>query len=247
MDQENNTCSDCGSVKGKLFRFNCPHKFCVECTLIYAYARLSAFYQALETNVDYFNNKASFLGCKHLCDQAKLSLSLRYLLKFVDSSQALSPQQKTEFKKFSEVGISFFSGLKSCFSRCKICNQICSNLNEKLLICRACITNQCLEYGLPAPKGIYFEWQCEESEYIEKESMFKSFFLVQSEENSYKGAAIVGNQLKIRIFKPTELQDQTKLIIMRAVVEDHENRREYFDMVDNEVLQQIIAIVVLIR
>jgi hypothetical protein len=248
MDSENNKCFDCNQSKQQIFKYNCGHKFCVDCTLIYAYERLRSFYSALDRNIDFFENKASFLGCKLQCNQAKLSLSLKYLTRFIEKSEVLNQSQKIEFRKFSEVGLSFFSGLKSFFSRCKTCGEIRSNIKEKILICRECISKICEAQCSSRPRGIYYEWQIDEADYDDRVSMFGSnqLYIVQQEGNSFKSEPIVYSN-RLRVEKLTVVLEKCNAILMKAVVFNNEENATHFTMENDENTMQIIACLVLIK
>ena len=247
MDSQSNKCFDCEQSK-QIFKYNCGHKFCVDCTLKYAYERLKCFYSALERNLDFFENKASFLGCKLQCNEAKLCLSLKYLTRFIDGSEVLNQSQKMEFRKFSEVGLSFFSGLKSYFSRCKICGEIKSNIKEKLLICRECISTMCEVQCSSRPRGIYYEWQIDEADYNDKISMFSSnqLYIVMQDGETFKSKPIdYSNNLMVE--KLTAIPDKCKVILMKAVVFNNEENSTHFTVENHENMIQIITCLRLIK
>ena len=208
-------CYDCDKG-GDLFRYSCSHSFCVECTLVYVFARLRSFYFTLKNNTSALENCASFLGCKLMCEQGKLSLSLRFLTLHVGSSNKLSQEQKILFTEYSELGTSFFSGLTCKFFICSFCKSIKSNLKCKLLLCKNCISGLVQKQISRKPKGIFIDWQEEESEFHAKDSMFSDYTLIQyNAESETYNCEQEGDVL--RMLKLVKYNEKCTVCLVRAI------------------------------
>lgn len=215
MNRSSNACYECGKTQ-ELFKYNCGHSFCVECTLVYVYARLEGFYSILVANNSALDGKCSSLGCKFKCKQGQLSLSLRYLVQFINNSTSLNQEKKISFIKFVDLGNPFFSGLSCYFFVCFMCKNLKNCLKFKLLICKECISELCVRQINHRPKAIFIDWQIGETEFLDKESMFDEYTLVlyNPEAQTYVFEFI---EEILRVSKLVKYTEKCQVCIVRAV------------------------------
>ncbi|OMJ78447.1 hypothetical protein SteCoe_21732 [Stentor coeruleus] len=135
---DNGNCYICSGTEA-VFNFCCGHKACISCLIDFCFYALKSFYRILENDLDLLSGKASGLGCPLFCKTSQLSLSLRYISKFLDKIPILNENDRDTFKKVTDIGLSFFSGIKTYFSRCNICKNIFPDLKKNLHICKPCI------------------------------------------------------------------------------------------------------------
>lgn len=134
----NENCCICSSTE-VLFNLCCGHKACIRCLIDYCLYALKSFYRILENNLESLNGKASGLGCPLYCRKSDLSLSLRFISKFIDNGSMLNDKDREIFKKVANIGSSFFSGIKTYFSKCNKCKNVFSDLEKNLHVCKPCI------------------------------------------------------------------------------------------------------------
>lgn len=236
-------CHECGKTQD-LFRYNCSHSFCVDCTLVYVYARLRGLHSILNENITALDGKSSFLGCKFKCKQGQLSLSLKYLVQFINNSKSLNYEQKQFFKQYADMATPFFSGLSCYFFVCYLCKSLKSFLKLKLFICKQCISGLCERQIGRRPKGIFIDWQIGEDEFLEKESMFNEYTLVvyNPETRTYV-YEYIGEIL--RVTKLTRYSDKCQVCIVRAVSVGEPNE-EYIEVENDRHTLQNVALITLI-
>lgn len=236
-------CYDCDQRQG-LFKYSCSHSFCVECTLVYVYARLRSFFLTLKNDVSALDGAASCLGCKLMCKEGQLSLSLRFLSLHVGNSLKLSQEQKKLFTEYSELGSSFFSGLSTKFFVCSFCNCIRSNLKTKLLLCKNCISDMVFKQISRRPKGILICWQEEEQEFHAKDTMFSEYSLIQynTEAETYN-YELEGDFL--RMLKLVEYNQKCTVCLVRAISVCPFNIH-YIEVENHSVTVQNVALIKLV-
>lgn len=168
------------------FGFSCGHKVCIKCLLQYILIVLKNFKQLLDINTQVLNGKLSCLGCPKYCPESDLSLSLRLMYQYAELDLSISPQDKELFRNMTEIGASFFSGIRTYFFNCKMCNSIGSDTQKTLHVCRPCIHSLIKKQTNSEPISFTIDWQ-EKNEILETKPFFEgasSFLLVCYDENN---------------------------------------------------------------
>lgn len=132
----------------------------------------------LESNIETLQDKSSFLGCKRKCESSRLSMSIHYLLLYLDRS-GLAPEEMQEFKYIAELGVSFFSGISTKFFKCKICGELRYCVEEKPVICKDCIKAVCVKQLEDVPMEIFYNSSISEEEFAENDYLGENYFLAE--------------------------------------------------------------------
>ena len=149
-------CRDCGKTEG-IHQFPCKHYYCWGCIVRFNFIILKSFKCSLENGLEVLQDKSSFLGCKLKCSESRLSMSLTRLERVIHTSE-LSQTEKEEFLEISELGLSFFSGIRTRFFKCEKCKKIKFCVEERPLICTKCIKEICYNQVQAEPSVIFYNY-----------------------------------------------------------------------------------------
>lgn len=203
------------------FDFCCSHKICSECLVKTTLRSLQNFYSILKRDLTILNGKSSSLGCPLHCPASELCLSLRHINTFAQSSPSLSPADQLFFSQMTDLGASFFSGIKTYFLLCINCREIKFSQIPQKLLCRSCL-EKLLQRNFNAIPGYRVLWENDKEKVNEFQEKFGicNLYLAKfdSDSSSYVFERIE-EDLKIEKFQLAESVGEC-ILIQAIPIED---------------------------
>ena len=200
--------------------YPCGKKFCWPCIVDYTFAMLKIFSYKLQQDLESIQGKASYLSCLHDCGECKISMSLRTVENYLESSR-LVESDKMRFRELSIIGRSFFSGIKTKFYRCLNCKEFSSSIEENPFLCKGCIISLIHIRSGILPKSINYRWISTNEEIMNSEYMGENFEIMYYNEakqsyDYYPFKDHFGNDL-CWIPKVKNIRDNQFILIVRLI------------------------------
>ena len=226
------------------FGFCCGHKICSDCLVASCLRALKNFAAVLSRNPSVLDGKASCLGCPLYCPQSDLSLSLRHVNKFAQKSTLLTSEEKQVFSDTTDLGISFFSGIKCYFFECIRCDRMRSDIEPGCLICRKCLEELLeSEFGRTPQYSINWKNTCEKVKEFREIYGKCDLFIVKfdPEVSSYESQS--GDD-DIRIFKFRQIGERVHGLIIQAIPIGGRENEEYLTVSGHDMAGLIYSIII---